>query len=218
MTRFLLGMFAVLLFLGGITNICDAQSDIEEPGRNALPPRLIDQIFERNDADRDGKISEDEAFARMISSNFQNLDSDGDGFLNRTEVEQELPKYVRFGSPSRPNRPQSLPSGVVSILESRNFSRLSLDDEVSERLHERFFHQLDPMKLYFLQSDIDEYSEHISLHDDSLKDEDLSFAENVYERYLERFHERIAWAIDLSERNFDCPCDGYKTLAFRRNL
>ncbi|MGH1402955.1 MAG: hypothetical protein ACRBDL_01800 [Alphaproteobacteria bacterium] len=46
---------------------------------------LVDQLFQRNDGDGDGEITEDEAQG-SLSKDFELVDDDGDGVLTRDEV------------------------------------------------------------------------------------------------------------------------------------
>ena len=48
-------------------------------------PRSIDQIFEM-DTNKDGLLAPSEARGRL-AENFESIDTDGDGFISRTELE-----------------------------------------------------------------------------------------------------------------------------------
>src|SRR5687768_14406823 len=47
---------------------------------------------------------------------------------------------------------------VSSLMDKRHMAQLRVDDEISKRALEMFFKTLDPMKLYFYQSDIDNFA------------------------------------------------------------
>ena len=47
---------------------------------------------------------------------------------------------------------------VSSLMDRRHMAQMRLDDEISRRAMEMFFETLDPMKLYFYQSDIDKFA------------------------------------------------------------
>ena len=49
---------------------------------------------------------------------------------------------------------------VAWLMEKQHLSRHPLDKEISQRCLKKFLKSLDPMKLYFYQSDIDEFTKH----------------------------------------------------------
>src|SRR5436305_475398 len=69
---------------------------------------------------------------------------------------------------------------VCSILQDGHVTRPMINDEVSRRLFQRFFKELDPSKLYFVKSDIDEFKKYDTELDDMLLRGDISFAYKVY--------------------------------------
>jgi len=80
---------------------------------------------------------------------------------------------------------------VTDLLNQQHLSRHPLDDEISERAFKTFIDQLDPMKVYFYQSDIDEFARTRLLLDDFARNGDISFAYSVFNRFLARMDERI---------------------------
>src|SRR5689334_4697249 len=66
---------------------------------------------------------------------------------------------------------------VTRYLRTDHLSKHPLDDEISERAIKLFLKTLDPLKSYFLQSDIDEFMKHRTEIDDKLKEQgDISLA------------------------------------------
>ena len=162
----------------------------------AQSPRFLDRVFQASDSDGDGKISKREANKSrfpFLSPNFAELDKDSSGTLDRAEL----------GKFSFPPKADSLVEAVVTAVKRTNYSRSEIDDKTSARLHKLFIRNLDPMKLYFLQSDIDEFQQHAKEHDDMLKREDVSLAETIARRYRERSDERMQWAQTFSDAEFD---------------
>lgn len=80
---------------------------------------------------------------------------------------------------------------VKSYLEREHFLRKPIDDEIASRWFDTFLAALDPLKIYFLQSDIDSFAEKKTSLDDLVRRGDVNFAYEVYERFLERVDERI---------------------------
>ena len=70
-----------------------------------------------------------------------------------------------------------------------------------------FLKQLDPMKIYFYQSDIDEFMEQRDRLDDFVKRGDLKFAYDVFNRFLKRIDERVGFVQELLKIDHDFTID-----------
>jgi carboxyl-terminal processing protease len=92
---------------------------------------------------------------------------------------------------------------VRSYLEREHFTRRPIDDEIARRWFGIFLEALDPMKVYFLQSDVDAFMQRRDSLDDLVKRGDVSFAYEVYKRFLERVDARLP----LIERLLSTPQD-----------
>lgn len=79
---------------------------------------------------------------------------------------------------------------VAQMVSSRHINAPEIDDSLSERLLDRFVKVWDPQKLYFLKSDIDDFSAEKHNLDDRILKADVQFAANVFERFRLRMHER----------------------------
>jgi carboxyl-terminal processing protease len=96
---------------------------------------------------------------------------------------------------------------VSQLTRVNHFSKHSLDDQISERALNMFLKNLDPMKVYFYQSDIDEFMRRKRDLDDMIKAGDLTFAYTVYKRFLQRIDERVATVDELLKQEFDFAAD-----------
>ncbi len=96
---------------------------------------------------------------------------------------------------------------VTSLLRREHLSKLPLDDQMSRRGLDLYVKNLDPGKLYFYQSDIDEFSKERDNLDDQVKKGDISFAYTVYNRLLERIDERVAQVDELLGIEHDFTVD-----------
>ena len=92
---------------------------------------------------------------------------------------------------------------VRSYLEREHFLRRPIDDEIAHRWFDTFLEALDPMKVYFLKSDIDGFSQKRDMLDDLVKRGDVAFAYEVFERFLQRVDSRMP----LIEKLLDAPQD-----------
>jgi carboxyl-terminal processing protease len=92
-------------------------------------------------------------------------------------------------------------------MDSEHLSDLEVNDETSQRAFEKFVESLDAMKLFFLQSDIDEFSRERFSIDDYVKSGDLRWARKVFDRFLQRVKERIAVAQQFVDAKHDFTLD-----------
>ncbi|QDV54551.1 Tail-specific protease precursor [Rosistilla oblonga] len=102
---------------------------------------------------------------------------------------------------------QNVAKIVAALLERRHVSRTGLNDELSARAMELFLKSLDPMKLYFYQSDVDEFARYNLTIDDMVKGGNLDVAYVVFKRFLQRIDERVAVAEALLNEDFDFTTD-----------
>ncbi|MEX2173845.1 MAG: carboxy terminal-processing peptidase [Pirellulaceae bacterium] len=96
---------------------------------------------------------------------------------------------------------------VTSLMRREHLSKHPLDDEISRRGLELFVKSLDGMKLYFYQSDIDEFSQKKNELDDMLLAKDVSYAYTIFNRLLKRVDERVALVDELLKKDFDFTVD-----------
>lgn len=82
--------------------------------------------------------------------------------------------------------------GVISLLKRDHLLQHPLDDEIAQRTLKNYLGMLDPMKVYFYQSDLDEFEESVNQIDDMLLARDTSFGYRVFKRFLQRVDERVA--------------------------
>ena len=109
---------------------------------------------------------------------------------------------------AEPRKEDQVVARLIAMLMPRNhISGEKLNDTISKRALELFVKSLDPMKLYFYQSDIDEFSENETRIDDMLMNGDLSLGYDIFRRFIQRVDERVAVAQELLEGDFDFSKD-----------
>lgn len=97
---------------------------------------------------------------------------------------------------------------VVSALMRRDhLSKHPLNNEISQRGLERYIKSLDPMKVYFYQSDIDEFMKNRDELDDQLAKGNIDIAYTIFNRFLKRIDERIAMVNELLQKEQDFTID-----------
>jgi carboxyl-terminal processing protease len=92
---------------------------------------------------------------------------------------------------------------VRRILEREHFLGQPINDDVAQRWFKLFLEALDPMKLFFTQSDVDGFAAKRDALDDLVKTGDISFAYEVLRRFIERVDARLP----LIERLIDTAHD-----------
>lgn len=106
--------------------------------------------------------------------------------------------YARPTQPSAADRQITL--AVSMLMERQHLTGKRIDDTISERTLKTFIKDIDPLKLFFRQSDIDEFSKNKDHLDDTIRHGDISFAYQVFSRFLSRVDECIGMAeADLSK-------------------
>jgi carboxyl-terminal processing protease len=96
---------------------------------------------------------------------------------------------------------------ITSLLRREHLSRHAVDDEISERCLKGFLKALDPMKVYFYQSDADEFDKQRHELDDMAKRGDVSFAYTVFKTFLKRIDERVKLVDEFLKTDQDFAVD-----------
>lgn len=96
---------------------------------------------------------------------------------------------------------------ITSLMRRGHLSKHPLDDEISQRGLGNFLKSLDPLKVYFYQSDIDEFMKNSNKLDDQLANGDINFAYTVFNRFLKRVDERVILVDQLLRQKHDFTID-----------
>jgi carboxyl-terminal processing protease len=105
----------------------------------------------------------------------------------QTARAEEFPRVAAVKEPPADNR--LIIRSVRNLVEEGHISQSKFDDELSKRGFDLFLRQVDPMKSYLLQADVDEFRKNETQLDDMLLKNNISFAYLVYKRYLDRLNE-----------------------------
>ncbi len=96
---------------------------------------------------------------------------------------------------------------VVASLESKHMAKPTIDDATAQKWAKMFFKDLDPLKYYFLKSDIDEFMPRATTLDDKIRDGNLDFAHDVFNRFLKRSDERLKMVEEIIKQKPDFTID-----------
>ena len=92
---------------------------------------------------------------------------------------------------------------VTKLMQDDHLSNRPLDDQISQRAFDLFVKSLDPMKVYFAQSDIDEFSVWRTDLDDEMKRGDFTAAFAIFRRFLQRVDQRTETAAQMVDADHD---------------
>ncbi|RIK74587.1 MAG: tail-specific protease [Planctomycetota bacterium] len=116
---------------------------------------------------------------------------------------------------ARPTVPQgkelrdqrTIAMAVTTLMDRRHMAKMRVDDEISRRALDMFFKTLDPMKLYFYKSDVEQFAAEEERIDDYLKKGDITLANRIFDVFLDRVAERTEVAQKLVDANHDFTVD-----------
>lgn len=98
-------------------------------------------------------------------------------------------------------------AAIVQLMQRYHYKRVSVDDQLSEQIFDRFLESLDPQKNFFLASDMEEFEDYRRGFDDALRNAKLQPVFDVFNRYRSRVEERASFAQELLKTDFDFTVD-----------
>ena len=121
-----------------------------------------------------------------------------------------------------PGKDKVLVSLISYVLEKGHYDAKEFNDEFSEEVFDDFVTALDPLKRYYLKSDIKEFEAFKDQIDDQIRKEDISFFDLAYTRLRERMEESKAIYDDILSQPFDYSKDEsidteYENLDYAKN-
>ncbi len=102
--------------------------------------------------------------------------------------------------------------GVLYLMGRYHYTRLEVDDELSEKILGRYLEALDPTRSYFLQSDIDDFEIYRTRLDNALRDSSLAPVFEIFKVLRKRVVSRSTYAEQLIDGEFDFARDEYLEL------
>lgn len=92
---------------------------------------------------------------------------------------------------------------VFGILSSYHFRKLPVNDSLSSKIYDAYIKELDPNKVFFVDSDIKNFEKFRFSIDDQLSQGDLTSAFQIYNLYRTRTEERYAFIQSILKKPFD---------------
>lgn len=96
---------------------------------------------------------------------------------------------------------------ITYVLENGHYNPKDFNDEFSSNIYDNYLEQLDPLKRYFLKSDIEEFGKYRTQLDDQLKGYDISFFNLTYDRLKKRLTETQGIYKEILETPFNYSVD-----------
>jgi carboxyl-terminal processing protease len=108
--------------------------------------------------------------------------------------------------------PRSLDRAITRTLarqvQALHLTGRKIDDEISKRAFKQFLEALDPLKLYFFQSDIDQLmANETKLDDMVVQNGDINFAYETFKLFLKRVDERMEEVHKIIDMQHDFNVD-----------
>ena len=102
---------------------------------------------------------------------------------------------------------QTASKRIAGWFTRSHYKKIRLDDELSNKIFDRFLDNLDYNKSIFLQKDIDSFSKYRNKFDDGIQLGKLQFAFDIYEDSVKRRISRYEYAIALLQEKMDFTKD-----------
>ncbi len=96
---------------------------------------------------------------------------------------------------------------ATQVLTNWHYKNTKLNDHLSAMVLDQYLEMLDPNRSYFLQGDINVFERHRHSFDDALRHTELAPAFEIFNLYVERVKERINYARQTLDREFDFTVD-----------
>jgi carboxyl-terminal processing protease len=98
---------------------------------------------------------------------------------------------------------------ATRFLTNWHYKDTRLDDALSEVIFDQYIEMLDPNRSYFLASDIAAFERYQTNLDDALRHSDLQPAYEIFNIYLERVRERVAFSRQAAHQPMDFTIDEF---------
>ncbi len=92
---------------------------------------------------------------------------------------------------------------AAELLSRYHYKAVPVDDVLSVKIFDKYLKSLDPEKLFFIQSDVDQLSAFRSLLGQALLKEDLAIPFTMFNLYEQRAAQRLIYARSLLKQGFD---------------
>ncbi len=106
-----------------------------------------------------------------------------------------------------PDKDKLLIDLITYVLDKGHYDAKDMDNVFSAGVYKDFINTMDPLKRYFLASDIEDFSIYETEIDDQIRNKELTFFNLVYERFMERRNTAQQYYTDILNKPFDYTLD-----------
>jgi carboxyl-terminal processing protease len=92
---------------------------------------------------------------------------------------------------------------IARLLNENHYEKKAIDDSLSSKIFDNYIKGLDPNRIYFLASDISSFETYRYQLDDMVIGANLLPAYQIFNIYLQRFHERMDYIFKRLDEKFD---------------
>ena len=96
---------------------------------------------------------------------------------------------------------------ILHIIENYHYRKRALDDNLSSEILDIYLKNLDPNRSFFTKQDISEFESYRYMLDNALDNSNLDPAFTIFKRYRNRVQDRVKYALELLETEFDFTID-----------
>lgn len=96
---------------------------------------------------------------------------------------------------------------ITQLISRYHYRKFDLNDSLSSVIFDNYIKMLDNNKMYFLQSDIEEFEQYRNKFDDYLLTGTLSEGYSIFNRFKQRLNERIKYVDKALKTEFDYTID-----------
>lgn len=101
------------------------------------------------------------------------------------------------------DRHEEVASLVTQFIQKSHYLHVSVNDDLSSRILDRYLESLDGNRMYLLESDISYFNQHRNQLDDLVKSKPLTPVFDMFRVYQTRVRDRLDYAIKLLENEPD---------------
>ena len=106
-----------------------------------------------------------------------------------------------------PDKDKLLVDLITYVLDKGHYDPKEMDNAFSAGVYKDFINTMDPLKRYFLASDIEDFSVYETEIDDQIRNKELTFFNLVHERYLEKLAATRDIYMNVLNKPFDYTKD-----------
>ena len=92
---------------------------------------------------------------------------------------------------------------ITHFISNYHYKKTPLDDQLSEKIFDKYIESLDPNRSYFIEEDINNFNQYKTKLDDSLRDANLHPAFEIFRVFRKRVDQRVNFALQQLDKKQD---------------